>query len=62
VGVTLNGVARVGVVHKPVSYSNEQVGETYFGTLECGGYKMTFDPLQPEERRRGEIIALEPFD
>lgn len=62
VGITVKGVSRVGVVHKPVTYANEEVGESYFGTLECGGFKMSFDPLQPEGRKRGDILPLTTFD
>jgi 3'-phosphoadenosine 5'-phosphosulfate (PAPS) 3'-phosphatase len=61
VGIVINGISKFGVVHKPVTYNDPSVGETYFGSLECGGFRMSFDPSADETRRRGPIEHLTTF-
>lgn len=54
-GITVNGVAKIGVVHKPVSYKDDQISETFFGSIETGVFKMDFNPRAEKDRQRGEI-------
>jgi hypothetical protein len=61
VGIVVNGISKFGVVHKPVTYNDPSVGETYFGSLECGSFRMSYDPSAEETRKRGPIENLTTF-
>ena len=62
IGVVMNKIPIMGLLHRPYIERNGTLGETYFGSLEFGIFKTyfdrTWDARKIEER---EITYMEPF-
>ena len=60
IGLSLNGVSRLGVVHNPFTDEDPSLGRTLFGTIEHGLFSLPYDPSASSTPRT--IHYLEPFD
>ena len=49
IGLSVNGVPKAGVIHKPFKDGNLEMSETYFGSLETGSFRWDFDPQKEHE-------------
>ncbi len=57
IGVSIKGHAKIGIIHSPFSKSDPSKGETYFGTLEHGVFRVDVDFSKPEvEDAEREIL------
>lgn len=63
IGLSINGISRLGVVHNPFTDEDPSKGRTLFGTIEHGLLSLDYDENMNEEvYRTRKISYLEPFD
>jgi len=41
IGLTINGIAKAGIIHKPFFVHSGNTSRTYLGTVETGAYSTT---------------------
>lgn len=63
IGLTINGLSRIGVVHNPFTDEDPTKGRTLFGTIEHGLLSLVYDQNMSEETYKArEVNYIEPFD
>lgn len=63
IGLSINGISRLGVVHNPFTDEDPSKGRTLFGTIEHGLLALEYDEnMTGEVYRTRKISYLEPFD
>ena len=65
IGLCVNGVSRIGIVHHPFSDENPEKGSTLFGTIEHGLFKIDYDEItcnSLDVYKSRPIKYIEPFN
>ena len=64
IGLSINGSSRIGVVHSPFSEADTSKGQTLFGTIEQGLFRVDYDESNTDiaAYRNRPITYLEPFN
>lgn len=64
IGVAIDGLPKIGVVHNPFKENDaKSVGVTVFGTQEHGAFTLDFDPSASLDQLKSRVPQyLQPFD
>jgi len=63
IGLSINGISRIGVVHNPFREDEPSKGVTLFGTIEHGLLSLDYEENMADEAYKGRTPTyIEPFD
>jgi len=62
IGLAINGISKIGIIHHPFSQENPELGRTTIGTLEHGCLTLEYDDKSSREDLLKRIPStIKPF-
>ncbi|CDW83399.1 -bisphosphate nucleotidase 1 [Stylonychia lemnae] len=62
IGLSIDGISKIGIVHHPFSLENSELGKTTIGSLEHGCFQMFYDEKQTREQHIQRTLSpIIPF-